>query len=41
MATSRATTVKEYLDLPLDAIGEIVASMTPERYIRIVEAARQ
>jgi uncharacterized protein YdhG (YjbR/CyaY superfamily) len=28
-------------DLPLDTIGEIVASMTPETYITMVEAARK
>lgn len=32
---------KSLEDLPLDAIGEIVGDLTPERYIEMVEAARK
>jgi len=42
MTTSSATTVKEYLDeLPLDAIGKIIASLPPDRMIAYAKGARR
>jgi hypothetical protein len=41
MASSRVVTAEQYLDdLPLEVIGEAIASIPPERFIDLYETSR-